>query len=269
MKHILASILILFLILPGNSSDNYNFKTSPLYLNYFDPGHKQKRGAQLGKDRSAIEIYLGLQPSIGLKLNFYGSQGTVTERGYMMAGMDFDSDIYAKFGYLVNPGKRNKNKSLSAQSFGWWRLWRYVMIRKAIEIGYKGHFLDGDDLVSGGGTASTPAFYVNDEGDFSKNYGGLTANYTWIFDGNFLFDKTTWYFLDHRTARRIRLKVDAGLFMNFDKFNQPDLGFLSGSNDSTGQDYNADVTDANGFEQLVDTYPVISPFINFSIGFAF
>ena len=269
MKHILASILILFLILPGNSSDNYNFTTSPLYLNYFDPGHKQKRGAQLGKDRSAIEMYLGLQPSIALKLNFYGSQGTVTERGYMMAGMDFDSDIYAKFGYLVNPGKRNKNKSLSAQSFGWWRLWRYVMIRKAIEIGYKGHFLDGDELVSGVGTTSSPAFYVNDQGESSKNYGGLTANYTWIFDGNFLFDKTTWYFLDHRTARRIRLKIDAGVFVNLNKFKQPDLGSFSGSNESSTYEANENEVDEFGDPIIMSTYPVISPFVHFSVGFAF
>ena len=32
-----------------------------------------------------------------------------------------------------------------------------------------------------------------------------------------------WYIFDHRTARRIRLKFDAGLFFNLSKFNQHDL----------------------------------------------
>ena len=126
------------------------------------------------------------------------------------------------------------------------------MVRQGVELGYKGQFLDAEENEL-----------------INTNYGGVTANYTLIFDGNFLFDKTSWYFFDHRTARRIRLKIDAGLFMNFDKFDQPNLGFLSGSNDATGQDYSEDVIDINGVEQLIDTYPVISPFLNFSIGFAF
>ena len=49
----------------GNQVDQ-----SLLYSTYFDPGHKQKRGSQLGKDRSAIEAYLGLHPSFAVKLNF-------------------------------------------------------------------------------------------------------------------------------------------------------------------------------------------------------
>ena len=170
-----------------------------------------------------------------------------------MMGMDFDTDLFAKFGVILNPGKTNKNRSLSNPAFGWIKLWRYVMVRQGIELGYKGQFLDAeqDELLN-------------------QNYGGMTANYTVIFDGNFLFDKTTWYFFDQRTARRIRLKVDAGLFFNFNKFNQPDLGFLSGSNSSTGRDYNDDLVDEfSGQPKMVNTYPVISPFLNFSVGFAF
>jgi len=165
--------------------------------------------------------------------------------------MDFDSDIYAKFGFLLNPGKINKNRSLSNPSFGWWRLWRYVMVRQAIEIGYKGQFLDSE------------------EDDFlNKNYGGFTANYTLIFDGNFIFDKTAWYFLDHRTARRIRFKLDAGLFLNLNKFNQPSIGILSGSNDSNGEDYNDDIVNDLGQSLMMPTYPTISPFVQLSVGFA-
>ena len=97
MKHTILSILILIFIFPSISSDYFNEKNhSFLYDNYFDPGHKQKRGAQLGKDRSAIELYFGFQPSVALKLNFYGAKhGALTERGYIIAGMDFDSDLYA------------------------------------------------------------------------------------------------------------------------------------------------------------------------------
>mgnify|MGYP001247972328 CR=1 FL=1 len=276
MKHAILSVLTVFLIFPSMSSDHINENNhSFLYDNYFDPGHKQKRGSQLGKDRSAIELYLGSQASVALKLNFYGAKhGALTERGYIMAGFDFDSDIYAKFGYVLNPGKRNKNKSLSASKFGWWRLWRYVMIRKAIEIGYKGHFLDGASEVSAlpRGEENPAYYYVNvDSKEPSKNYGGFTANYTWIFDGNFLFDKTAWYFFDHRTARRIRLKIDAGLFFSLDKFKQHHIGSFSGSSETNGymlNDAEPD-TDGDGDFMLMETYPVISPFLNVSIGFAF
>ena len=136
MKHVIASLFVLFFVSfvsANNNQSNQKTESPLLYSNYFDPGHKQKRGAQLGKDRSAIEFYFGLQPSLGLKLNFYGSKhGALTERAYMMAGMDFDSDLYAKLGVLLNPGKRNKNRSLSNPAFGWWKLWRYVMIRQAL-----------------------------------------------------------------------------------------------------------------------------------------
>ena len=273
MKHTILSILTLIFILPSMSSDYIKEKNhSFLYDNYFDPGHKQKRGAQLGKDRSAIELYFGSQASVALKLNFYGAKhGALTERGYIMAGMDFDSDLYAKFGYVLNPGKRNKNKSLSASKFGWWRLWRYVMIRKAVEIGYKGHFLDGASEVSVAPRGEDPAFYyVNtDSKEASKNYGGFTANYTWIFDGNFLFDRTAWYFLDHRTARRIRLKIDAGLFFSLNKFQQQHIGSFSGSAATNGYALNEAETDTDGEFIPMETYPAISPFVNFSLGFAF
>lgn len=272
MKHVLLSILMLFVILPGNAGDNMNNAThSFLYDNYFDPGHKQKRGAQLGKDRSALELYLGSQTSVALKLNFYGAKhGALTERGYLMAGMDFDTDLYAKFGYVLNPGKRNKNRSLSASKFGWWRLWRYVMIRKAVEIGYKGHFLDGESLISTTSRGGSPAFYyINEDGVASKNYGGFTANYTWIFDGNFLFDRTAWYFFDHRTARRIRIKIDAGLFFNLNKFQQQHIGSFSSSNSTNGYDLNENETDTNGDFIPMETYPTISPFMHLSLGFAF
>jgi len=273
MKNVIISILMLFFIFPGKAGESINdSEHSFLYENYFDPGHKQKRGAQLGKDRSAIELYFGLQPSVALKLNFYGAKhGSLTERGYVMAGMDFDTDLYVKFGYLVNPGKRNKNKSLSASKFGWWRLWRYVMIRKAIEIGYKGQLFDGESDVSDSFGENYPAFYYvnNDSREPSKNYGGFTANYTWIFDGNFLFDRTAWYFFDHRTARRIRLKIDAGLFFNLDQFQQQHIGSFSSSNDANGFDLNEKEPYENGEYKPMETYPVISPFLNFSVGFAF
>ena len=141
------------------------------------------------------------------------------------------------------------------------------MVRQALELGYKGQFLDTEEDES-----------------LNNNYWGLTANYSLIFDGNFIFDKTAWYFFDHRTARRIRFKIDAGIFFNLNKFNQPDLGFLSLSNEATGRDYNEDALDDFGqntdplennynpnFGQPkeMDTYPVISPFLNLSIGFAF
>ena len=53
------------------------------------------------------------------------------------------------------------------------------------------------------------------------------------------------------------------------KFNQPDLDFLSASNASNGFDYNDDIVNELGQPLRADTYPVISPFLNLSIGFAF
>tara|TARA_B100000530_G_scaffold335984_1_gene289444 strand:+ start:1080 stop:1838 length:759 start_codon:yes stop_codon:yes gene_type:complete len=252
MKRILLSCFFLLAITFYANEDDNLIKTdnsSVFYLSILDPGH----GKQVKNQSKWPELYIGLQPSVAIKYNF-GHNTNITETGYMMLGMDFDSDLFLKFGFIFNKGsKKSQNRSLFPhRKMGFLKLWRYVMVRQGVELGYKGQFLDAE------------------ENEFlNTNYGGLTANYTLIFDGNFLFDKTSWYFFDHRTARRIRLKIDAGLFMNFDKFDQPDLGFLSGSNDATGQDYSEDVTDENGIEQLIDTYPVISPFVNFSIGFAF
>jgi hypothetical protein len=268
MKHLLTSILVIFIVVPTIANDGKELLNassySLLYDNYLDPGHKQKRGSQLGKDRSAIELYLGSQPSFALKLNFYGSKhGTLTERVYLMTGMDFDTDLHAKMGILLNPGKYNKNRSLSNPQMGWWKLWRYVMVRKAIEIGYKTQFLDPEE--------------TTEEKLSSTNYGGLTVNYSWMFDGNFIFDRTAWYFLDHRTARRIRLKVDVGFFFNFDQFNQAHLGAFSSANNSNGTEFNEDVpndlvpedNEAYGDPLQMATYPVLSPFLNLSVGFAF
>jgi len=257
MKNLLLSVFVFIFISNsgahnGNDVDLDNVNQSLLYSTYFDPGHKQKRGSQLGKDRSAIEAYLGFHPSISVKLNFYGAKhGTLTERGYVMMGMDFDTDLFTKFGFLLNPGKTNKNRSLGAPSLGWVKLWRYVMVRHAIELGFKGQFLDQEENET-----------------LNTNYSGLTFNYAMIFDGNFIFDKTAWYFFDHRTARRIRVKLDAGIFFNFNKFNQPQLGLLS-NNNSTGTDFNEDVTDDDGNPVEMNTYPVISPFVSLSLGFAF
>jgi hypothetical protein len=252
MKSVLSSVFVFVFLcsLSVSASEDVlikNLNSSHTHIIYLDPGHNQKRG----KDKSVIELYLGLQPSFAIKYNLSHSSST-TEKTYMMLGMDFDSDLFAKIGVVVNPGKTNKNRSLSNPAFGWIKLWRYVMIRQALELGYKGQMLDAEE----------------DE-KLNTNYSGLTANYSLIFDGNFLLDKTSWYFLDQRTARRIRLKVDAGIFFNLNKFNQPDLGFLSGSNAATGMDFNEDISDVNGQPTMVDTYPVLSPFVNLSIGFAF
>lgn len=236
----IISFFFSFFILANDGEVIIEDNSKTLNIDYMDPGHKQKQG----KDGSKLEMYLGLQPSFALKLNFSHSN-TRTEKLYMMLGMDFDTDIYTKFGIILNPGQRNKNRSLFNPEFGWWKLWRYVMVRQALELGYKGQFLDAEEDV-----------------ELNTNYGGVTANYSLIFDGNFLFDKTAWYFMDHRTARRIRLKVDVGVFCNLDKFNQPTLGLISGSNNSTGFEFTDDNT-------LSKVYPVISPFVNFSIGFAF
>ena len=265
MKNILLSISLLFFATYSHANKevvNSEAENTALYSMYLDPGHWRHV-----KDRSKLpELYFGFQPSIFIKYNFSWSS-SVTEKTYMILGMDFDSDLFAKFGVVLNPGNKNKNRSLSNPDLGWVKLWRYVMVRQALELGYKGHFLDAEENEL-----------------LNVNYGGFTINYSLIFDGNFLLDKTTWYLFDHRTARRIRLKVDAGLFLNTNKFNQPNLGFWSSSNASTGVELNEDVVD--DFGQIDDpnlsnynpnlgqplkmpTYPVISPFINFSLGFAF
>jgi len=113
MKHIIVSIFAFFFafsINANNESDNTNNETnSGLYLSLLDPGHKQKRGTFLGKDRAPFEIFYGSQPSWAIKINFYGRKyGTQVERFYFMGGMDFDQDVNAKFGVSLNPGKRNK-----------------------------------------------------------------------------------------------------------------------------------------------------------------
>ena len=237
MRHIIltTSLFFSFFILANDGEIILEDDNKSLNIDYMDPGHKQGKGA------SKLEMYLGLQPSFALKVNF-NPNGL-----YMMLGMDFDTDIYTKFGIILNGNNASKtrNRSLSNPEFGWWKLWRYIEVKQAFELGYKGQFLDAEEDES-----------------INTNYGGITANYSLIFDGNFLFDKTAWYFMDHRTARRIRLKVDAGVFCNLDKFDQPTLGLISGSNNSTGSEFKDDNT-------LSKVYPVISPFVNFSIGFAF
>jgi len=271
MKRVIASLFILFFISFGTASVNSNSDSeiSLLSTPSFDPGHKQRRGAFSGKDRSPLEAYFGFN-SLALKLNFFGSKhGTLVERGYMMGGMDFDSDLYAKFGVLLNPTDKNQNKSILSNFF---KLHRYVMLRHALEIGYKGYFLDPEDSTSD---------KLN-----SENYGGMTFNYTIISDGTFFFDKFMWAVFDQRTARRIRYKLDLGVFLNFDKFTQHrGIGnMFTGSpsnldimeNDSVIDDFGQS-TDPEGelynpnFGQPIEmsTYSILSPFFNFSIGFAF
>ena len=89
-----------------------------------------------------------MQPSVALKYNFAFS-GTTTEGAYLMMGMDFDSDMFAKIGIVLNPGKKNKNLPTLPNPDGrisfLFKAWRYVMVRQALEFGYKGHFLDTDE----------------------------------------------------------------------------------------------------------------------------
>jgi hypothetical protein len=256
-----------------DNSSLYNF-----YL--VDPGHSQKRG----KDKSVLEAYYGMQPSLALKYNF-SHKTAVTESAYFMMGMDFDSDMFAKIGVVLNPGKKNKNLPTLPNPDGrvavLFKAWRYVMLRQALEFGYRGHFLDTEETIIN--AEPTPGSGNNWVGYTNDNYGGLTFNYTLLLDGNFLFDKSMWYIFDHRTARRIRLKFDAGLFFNLSKFNQHDLDFLSGSNSALTEDGNfvleENVDELNiavpeddvDFNQplFMRTYPVLTPFFNFSIGFAF
>ena len=186
----------------------------------------------------------------------------------------------------MNPGKKNKNLPTLPNPDGrlsvLFKAWRYVMLRQALEFGYRGHFLDTEETrieeYNTPGTGNNWIGYTND------NYGGLTFNYTLLLDGNFLFDKSMWYIFDHRTARRLRLKFDFGLFFNLNKFNQHDLNFLSGSSSALTDngdlvlEINEDELNTNPEEEsgadfnqplFMPTYPVLTPFFNFSIGFAF
>ena len=223
------TFLLAFNFVQAEVSENDNYyqvDKNSTYNIYLDPGHSQKRG----KDKSVIEAYYGMQPSLALKYNF-SHKSAATESAYFMMGMDFDSDMFAKIGVILNPGKKNKNLPTLPNPDGrvavLFKAWRYVMLCQALEFGYRGHFLDTEEIqiekYDTPGTGNNWIGYTND------NYGGLTLNYTLLLDGNFLFDKSMWYIFDHRTARRIRLKFDFGFFFNLNKFNQHDLNFLSGS----------------------------------------
>ena len=273
MKHILASILAILISLPTIANDGKDLfnveKNSSINNSFFDPGHKQ-RNNRLNKDHSPIELYFGATPSFAIKLNSYGGDKKgLTESLYFMTSMDLnDQDLHAKIGIGLNPTKYNQNRSLSNPKMGWFKLWRYQMLRHSLEIGYKTHFLDPENDTK--------------EKLVSTNYGGLTVGYTIIADGMGLFDRTLWYGFDMRTARRLRLKLDIGFFFNFDKFDQAHLGFLSASNNTNGTDFNEDVPDDSGSDDFdsenynpnfgqpleMATYPVFSPFVNLSIGIA-
>ena len=271
-----------FFSMEASENDNYStLDKYSLYNMYLDPGHSQKRG----KDKSVIEVYYGMQPSLAMKYNF-SHKSAATESAYFMMGMDFDTDMFAKIGIILNPGKKNKNLPTLPNPDGrlsvLFKAWRYVMLRQALEFGYRGHFLDTEETrieeYNTPGTGNNWIGYTND------NYGGLTFNYTLLLDGNFLFDKSMWYIFDHRTARRLRLKFDFGLFFNLNKFNQHDLNFLSGSSSAltdngdlvleiNEDELNTTPEEESGadFNQplFMPTYPVLTPFFNFSIGFAF
>ena len=277
MKNYFVSILLTLLATCFVASANDNVfigKKNNLLL--LDPGHNQKRG----KDKSVLELYYGLESSIALKYNLPPGQTSYTERLYLMIGSGFDSDMFLKIGILGNPTKRNQNMSSfpnpKSRIASFFKAYRYVMLRKGWEFGFKGHFLDTDE---------TRVDYIQNIGYANENYSGLTINRTWILDGNFLFDKTSWRLLDHRTARRIRLKLDIGAFFNLNKFNKPDIDFVSlPSNDIVAYEINEEET--NNFGQVEDntapnynenfgssllmaTYPTLSFYANFSIGFAF
>ena len=275
MKHILASLLVIVVSIPTIANDGKDMlneaNTSWLYNNLLDPGHKQSM-SELHQDKYRVELYLGSNPSVGIKLNSYGgNNGWLTESTYFMASMDFnDTDLHAKLGINVNgKSKYSNTRSLGLRKFGLIKLWRYVSLRQAIEIGYKTQFLDPEETTK--------------EKLVSTNYGGLTLAYSWSTDALTLTQmKHMWYLLDFRTARRIRLKLDVGFFFNFDKFDQAHLGFLSPANATNGTDFNENVPDDSGsdvfgeddynanFGQPLEmaTYPVLSPFVNFSIGFS-
>ena len=288
MKNFIPFVLTLLFVFSfvrleaSENENNYKVNNRSLSSMYLDPGHNQKRG----KDASVIEVYYGMQPSFAIKYNLsFKTPSSKTESVYVMTGMDFDSDMFFKIGVCLNPTKRNQNTPTFPNPDGkisfLFKAWRYVMNRHCLEFGYKGHFLDTDEteIIP----ALTPGPGNNFIGYTNDNYGGLTFNYSWILNGNYIFDKTMWYIFDHRTARRIRLKFDAGLFFNLNKFNQHDLNFLSGSNSALEQDgelilevnedeLNTFVSEESGdFNSpiFMPTYPVLTPFFNFSIGFAF
>ena len=265
MKHILVSIFAVLFVFSVNADngDNYvNHKTDKnLYTNSFDPGHKQKRNGNLGKDRAPFEIYFGSQPSWAIKVNLFGGikHGTQVERFYFMGGMDFDQDLNAKIGISLNPGKYNKlrvDRPSIFHSLGIKKAYRYVMLRKSLEIGFKTYFMDPEDSIT--------------EKLNHRNYSGVTLNLSYAWDAIPLLSDFMWNFFDMRTARRLRLKVDAGIFLNLNKFDQPHLGAFSGANNDTGeQDINEDIVlDELGSFAKMPVYPVVSPFFNISVGFA-
>ena len=274
MKNYFVSILLILFATSFVASANDNvFIVKKNNLLLLDPGHNQKRG----KDKSVLELYYGLESSVALKYNLPPGQTSYTERLYLMIGSGFDSDMFLKVGILGNPTKSNQNMSSfpnpKSRIASFFKAYRYVMLRKGWEFGFKGHFLDTDETR-----------VIQNIGYANENYSGLTINRTWILDGNFLFDKTSWRLLDHRTARRIRLKFDVGAFFNLNKFNKPDIDFISlPANDIVSYEINEDETDNIGQPDpevenynpnfgnslLMATYPTLSFYANFSIGFAF
>ena len=278
MKNYTVIILLvsLFTFFSALADNNVSLVHKNNNLLLIDPGHNQKRG----KDKSVLELYYGLESSVALKYNLPPGQTSYTERLYLMIGSGFDSDMFLKIGILGNPTKRNQNMSSfpnpKSRIASFFKAYRYVMLRKGWEFGFKGHFLDTDEI---------SVDYIKNIGYVNDNYSGLTINRTWILDGNFLFDKTSWRLFDHRTARRIRIKFDIGAFFNLNKFNKPDIDFVSlPSNDVVDFQINED--ESNNFGQVEDplaanynpnfgnslrmaTYPTLSIYANFSIGFAF
>ncbi len=262
-------LLVSFFTLSVSADNNVSLVHKNNNLLLLDPGHNQKRG----KDKSVLELYYGLESSVALKYNLPPGQTSYTERLYLMIGSSFDSDMFLKIGILGNPTKRNQNMSSfpnpKSRIASFFKAYRYVMKRTGWEFGFKGHFLDTDE---------TRVF--QNIGYANQNYSGLTINKTVIYDGNFIFDKTSWRLFDHRTARRIRLKFDIGAFFNLNKFNNPDIDFIifRPKNDIVAYEINEDETnnigqpDDNpnfGDPLRMATYPTLSIYANFSIGFAF
>ena len=289
MKHILALILVIWVSLPTIANDGkeaFNeFNKTVLYNSFSDPGHSQKRG----KDKSPIELYLGVKPgSFGVKLNSYmGANGNLTESFYLMTTMDFNDedpengdgiepDLHAKIGINLNGKKKyNQNKVNPLIRVKFFQRWRYIQWRHSIEIGYKTYFLDPEETTS--------------EKLVSTNYGGLTVGYSWIGDAlDFLgikLLKPSWYTLDMRTARKIRTKIDVGVFVNLDEFDPSHIGFatlVGAQGESNGTAFNENIRDDFGSEDFespdynsnfgqpleMPIYPLFSLFFNISIGIA-
>ena len=194
-----------------------------------------------------------------------------------MANLDFDdTDIHAKLGFNLNGQKKhNQNKVLPLVRVKGFERWRYIQWRHSIEIGYKTHFLDPEETTQ--------------EQLVSNNYSGLTVGYSWVGDAlSFLGISRTsfmWGVFDHRTARRIRTKVDLGCFFNLDRFDASHINYLTligTQGDSNGTDFNENILDDFGSDDFdsedynpnygqpleMPTYPVFSLYINFSIGIA-